>query len=430
MTSTSHSLSVDVWAIILSLLPVRELLRLRFLCRTFNDDIFPLTLFRCLTMDSVGGCVHAKLKAAGSADRSLGVFTMKPTRYTRKDGGRYVFTASQRHISQEWLQVDGGEPMQGSPHFAFWLPFWQDTWSDDDAGVRSRLDLIKTQLSSASTKPRHQESDQIAAEAKQRWLHYFMNTKLSMSRCYFVPVSQLPSGIHHVGCGSLIATYEIRTSEEGPVAGGKEVRLLNVTVTLRWILAGLKSGLSPDLETERMSDAMKTVTLMDHLPKQIFLNVWTFFGNVFSIFLDVVDPDDPRVLSFLDAETSSMDRYNATTLIQSLLSEWRGEDSVVIPADVMILRRRRLLERGLAAKGINPDFVWAHGFSRRWIASGDFNGPCSDGKAVLERLVGVVVELERLRALEGVGMSEKSLLRPKTTKTWWKWGGLFSFSNM
>ncbi|KAJ3102399.1 hypothetical protein HDU97_000606 [Phlyctochytrium planicorne] len=459
-TATTHTnnlalrLPIDLWTDIMAHLPIPAILRLRFLSRTILNDIFPLAFLKCLRNDARRGHIHADLKADGFEDGMLRTLLL-PTRFARADGGRYVFERKSSINNADldgWLPVDVMERDRcGMPFWAFALPFWFETFrkvSQDGSGsgAGNYLRLL------FAPKSDHQMSSLLAQAAKQKWLDYHANIITPYARRHFVPLHDLAPGIHHTGGGGLICTYEIldhddlssvsptaQTSFDNNTLNPNQtvnvhpkrfVRIVKVTVSMRWILSGMDRGTLPIFISDSLSnqaDATSTA-IINHLdlPSTIFSDALATLKTVFKFlhpsesFEKLVDTEDPRVLAFLEASATLK---NVTALAQSLVlslstsfpsSSTPGtpvsptlSTSTILqttpiapvgqPANIKISTRRFLLQKRLESTGINPDIMWTHGFSRRWIASGNFDGPCPDGIKVAERLVGTAVEIQKLK---------------------------------
>ncbi|KAJ3115077.1 hypothetical protein HDU96_001241, partial [Phlyctochytrium bullatum] len=450
-------LPLDVWGVVLSFLPPRQLCRMRFLCRAIHDEIFLTSFFQSLRR-SPGGALRIELKADGMKDESL-KFSLRPTSFTKKDGGRFVFTTE----TDSWVPLELLSNMHrsGMPYFSFLLLFWMEVPQPSLAGRSSQLQT-DSQLGGVPPLklPRTPQGDELSSllahVAQQKWLDYHASAKVPLIRRHFVPVDTLPVGYYRVGGGGVVCTYVIEDREEETQdqAGNtvliprRYVKVLRVSANLRWLLSGLGGGLPPfalpteDPCTSPISATRPSLLTVEQLSRHVYSDkleelrqeiVGLGINSGISPSEVWFDPQDPRVLQLVEeaelmrrdpvqlarelgvldilvSESKILSRSGPENLseLEIFVSKFRSDVNRLLTSaapHVAIARRRRILEKGLLSRGFNPDVMWKHGFSRRWIASGNFDGPCPEGREVLERLVRTVIEMKKMQGVSGSAAS-------------------------
>ncbi|KAJ3192587.1 hypothetical protein HDU67_005414, partial [Dinochytrium kinnereticum] len=169
------------------------------------------------------------------------------SRFVRKDGGRYTFEPP---VSPEWISLDVLERRQsGIPFWSFMSLFWLEVPLSRSETVWKDNRMV-TPFSSPSG---HPGSLMLAEAAQKRWLEYHASIKPPMVRRHFVPLLQMSPGIHRVGGGGMICTYEIEDRLIDSLGHGdaflianaipkRFVRIVRISANLRWILSGLTEG--------------------------------------------------------------------------------------------------------------------------------------------------------------------------------------------
>ncbi|KAJ3116419.1 hypothetical protein HDU96_009676 [Phlyctochytrium bullatum] len=362
--SPASTLPIELWSDILHLLTPREICRIRFLCRTFHDEVFPLALFRSLRKHP-SGTVHVELKAERTPqDRSTWAMLV-PMEISE---GRLEFAEAN---GERWFGLESLGRV-GVPYLSFLMVFWLHS-----PRLQQRRHHMSRPAVGTNTAPATQHSQII--------------DRVPAVRRYYVPVHDLPEGVHRVGGGGPVCTFEIKdkylqTGEQ------RLIRIVRLVVNLRWgrfpltTLAGLP----------RHTYAARVEALRKEIDQRLHRDGWP------SVLPTVgFDPYDPRVLSFVEDHETVTDEDDAARrdLIDMLIAEAKVPRKYLsgllasLSPDLAISKRRHVLETGLEQKGLSRDVLWYFDLSRRWVAEGvGEDGSAADAENILERLMRMVVE--------------------------------------